>query len=78
MQRVDFDVTAVPKAEHSDEDAMFVRMLARRLNSVLAKTAKFFSVSTKRWAALRRIALGMGFHVNHVETFCWCAKERRV
>ena len=57
-------MSLLPKAEHSDEDAMFVRMLARRLNSVLAKTAKFFSVSTKRWAALRRIALGMGFHVN--------------
>ena len=64
-QRVDFDVTSVPKAEHTDDDAMVVRTLARRLNSVLAKTAKFFSVSTKRWAALRRIALGMGFHVNH-------------
>ena len=52
-------------AERGDEDAMVVRKLARRLNSILAKTAKFFSVSTKRWAALRRIAMGMGFHVNH-------------
>ena len=52
-------------AERGDEDAMVVRKLARRLKSILAKTAKFFSVSTKRWAALRRIAMGMGFHVNH-------------
>ena len=32
---------------------------------MLAKTARFFSASTKRWAALRRTASAMGFHINH-------------
>ena len=50
-QRVDADVTEVPKAERTNQDAATVRAGAKRLNSMLSKTSKFFSVSTKRWAA---------------------------
>ena len=64
-QRVDFEVTAVPKAEQGDEVAMAVRRLARHLDSILAKTSRFFSVSTKRWAALRAVARDLGYHVHH-------------
>lgn len=64
-ERVDFDVTEVPKAERADEPAMFVRKLAKRLNTVLSKTARFFSVSTKRWASLRQVAGTLGYHLAH-------------
>jgi hypothetical protein len=64
-QRVDFDVTEVPKADRGNEEAMKVRKLANRLNKTLSKTASFFSVSTKRWAALRKVAGEMGYHLAH-------------
>ena len=64
-QRVDFDVTEVPKADRGDTEAMKVRKLAKRLNKVLSKTATFFSVSTKRWAALRKVAADLGYHLAH-------------
>ena len=31
----------------------------------LNKTAKFFRASTKRWAALRKVAATVGYHLNH-------------
>ena len=64
-QRVDFDVTEVPKSDRADEEAMKVRKLANRLNKALSKTASFFSVSTKRWAAFRKVARDMGYHLAH-------------
>ena len=64
-QRVDFDVTEVPKADRGNEEAMKVRKLANRLNKTLRKTASFFSVSTKRWAAFRKVAGEMGYHLAH-------------
>ena len=44
---------------------MKVRKLANRLNRTLSKTAGFFSVSTKRWAALRKVAGELGYHLAH-------------
>ena len=64
-QRVDFDVTEVPKSDRENEQAMKVRKLANRLNRTLSKTAGFFSVSTKRWAALRKVAGELGYHLAH-------------
>ena len=64
-QRVDFDVTEVPKSDRGNEEAMKVRKLANRVNKALSKTARFFSVSTKRWAALRKVAGEMGYHLAH-------------
>eukprot|EP00667_Euglena_gracilis_P011486 EG_transcript_11733 len=63
-QRVDFDVTAVPKADRDDQEAQQVRATAKRLNSLLTKTARLFSVSMKRWAALRKVARDLGYHIN--------------
>ena len=62
-QRVDADVTQVQKADHSDTNAMTVRKGAMRLDNMLSCTAKFFNVSTKRWAGLRRTANTMGYHI---------------
>ena len=64
-QRVDFDVTEVPKADRGNEEAMKVRKLAYQLNKILSKTASFFSVSTKSWAACRKVAGEMGHHLAH-------------
>ena len=41
-QRVDFDVTEVPKAERGNEEAMKVQKFTNRLNKTLSKTASFF------------------------------------
>lgn len=64
-QRVDHDVTQVPKADKTDAQAMHVRNLSRKLDKLLKDTAKFFKLSTKRWAQLRKTAHDMGFHVKH-------------
>ena len=64
-QRVDNDVTEVPKRERQDASAMAVRKVARKLNRLLSQTARFFKVSTKRWAELRRKANQAGYHLNH-------------
>ena len=63
--RVDFDVTSLPKADMNDANALLVREMARRLDALLSKTAKFFSVSTKRWASLRKVAVDLGYHIQH-------------
>ena len=64
-QRVDCDVTEVPKADRANEEAMKVRKLAKKLNAVLSKTVAFFSKSTKRWATLRKVAARLGYHIAH-------------
>ena len=64
-QRVYHDVTEVPQAQRGDTDAMHVRKGAQRLNNMSSRTAKFFNISTERWAGLRKIANTMGYHVNH-------------
>ena len=64
-QRVDYDVTSVPKKERGDEGTIQVRGLAKKLNNVLSKTAAFFSCSTKRWASLRKTASRLGYHIAH-------------
>ena len=49
-------------------DTDTVRKGAKRLNNILARTAKFFNVSMKRWAGMRKVGKKISFHINHGQT----------